>query len=489
MIKENRGTIIKISLLVMLFWGQLCTLNFAVDTYYNFSVGFHQAAEETFNGNFRVVLAVFYKIFAVTGLPNEFFYYISYFVAIIFLISSVFCYEKVLEKYILNTNICIFLSFISIVNLFIVEYFMFIEKGAFMIGIFFNVLIVYYIQRYIETSRLRYIVASIILSMLTIMTYQGIICLFFILALPIIFYNSSNIFRYTKFLVLLSAIYFLPVVFELLVFKLFFNSYRAGSSSDIVFLEEIKKHLRNLNHMFTGTFGIVPKYWFATISLLLIVGTICGIVIKRERVIMNIINVIVIVLSCLVIPCAALVGSTGWEAPRIVYPMASLIGVLAINYCINVYHDSDNKIIIIVKNGVVLSSIIIFAISYVGFMKISNDRYKSNYADKIRILEIGQAIREYEEETGNRVSGIAFYTDANHDEPYYSGLNDESDFAVSSFHSWDSQLNAINYYLGTEYKRREGTSWFIDYYSQYDWHGYSKKQIEFNEKTLHYCVY
>ncbi|MBQ3772871.1 MAG: hypothetical protein II833_00625, partial [Pseudobutyrivibrio sp.] len=71
----------------------------------------------------------------------------------------------------------------------------------------------------------------------------------------------------------------------------------------------------------------------------------------------------------------------------------------------------------------------------------------------------------------------------------YKDINDQSDLAISSFHNWDSQLNAINYYLGTNYRRSYGNKWYEDYFAQFDWHCYSPSQIECDGDTLHYCVY
>ena len=75
-------------------------------------------------------------------------YYLSYLTALVFAGLAVAAYAAMLHEYEDNEYICAMLSFLAVLNLFSIEYFLFIEKGLFMIAIFSNVLAVYFMRKY-----------------------------------------------------------------------------------------------------------------------------------------------------------------------------------------------------------------------------------------------------------------------------------------------------------------------------------------------------
>lgn len=489
-VKKNAVTILKITVLAMLMFGQLYRINYAIDTYYTFFTGFRWSADDMIIRNGRVVIALCYWLFDLTSLPNECFYYISYFMAMLFLVIAVWTYTGIINRYVKNENISLIVSFISIVNIFIIEYFMFLEKDPFMLGVFFNVIIVYFLQKFIDTGKNIFLIAMIVFDFLTILTYQGIICLYFILALPIVYKSSKNLWEYIKYIIMLCITYWIPVIVELLMFNIIFSSTRSGYDDS----EAISDKIEYIKNIFirtcTETFDIIPRNVFLIVVLLLVLISVVTIIHTANKKILNIINILIIIAACILLPMASIIGATGWDAPRIVYPLASIVGVLVINYYININElECKNMFNKCMKVLILVVLAFYTVIQYGGFINIINDRFESNYADRIRIQEIGQTIAEYEIESGNKVKYISFYRDANHDYPYYKDINDQSDLAISSFHNWDSQLNAINYYLGTNYRRSYGNKWYEDYFAQFDWHCYSPSQIECDGDTLHYCVY
>ncbi len=484
--KSIYSRICKIALIVFAIIGSGFQMQYAIDTYYLFKTGISSEARNMFFKNCRPVIALIYKAFSLFPIPEKYFYYFSFATAFIFLVASIFLFEHILADYIDNENTRILLSLISIANIFIIEYFMFIEKGGFLIGIFCNVLTVFFIKKYIDSHSFLNIIFAIFSQLVAILSYQGTMALFFILALPILFKEAKKIKEYVLNFILLIVIYWVATGIDLIIFTLFCNDMRKGS---IDLMAKISEAIYVIKDAHIRTYDLLPNYLYFVIFLFAIIINIISISYYKCSIV-NYLNLVVLLITVLVLPCAPIIGSIGWGAPRIIYPIASGAGILLVNFYINILPSGNiktNKNIFIMSTYIIIG--VLVASEYYVFVSINNQKYKANYADQIRICEIGQAIQEYELSTGIKIKQIAFYTDASHDYNYFPGLNSESDLVISSFHSWDSQLNAINYYLGTDYIRSLGNEWFEDYYSSFDWHCYSPMQIEFDNDTLHYCVY
>lgn len=149
-IKKEMSYFIKIFILVILLFGINMYLNFATDTYATFAIGFGDAASDMAMINGRPIIALLYAFYYISGLPNVYFYYISTVLALIFLGISIWILQKLLGKYGVKENTRIILSFVSIANIFIIEYFMFIEKSGFMLAIFFDVVGIYLIDLFFD---------------------------------------------------------------------------------------------------------------------------------------------------------------------------------------------------------------------------------------------------------------------------------------------------------------------------------------------------
>lgn len=145
-------SVFKIAILVLLFFGISCYLNFANDSYIYVSTSFSESAKDMFSRNARPIIALLYWLYGLTNLKVEGFYYLSAILGLVTLIISIKIYADLLNKYISNVNVCILLSFLSIANIFIIEYFMYIERLGFMLGVLFCVLASLYTEQFIRVG-------------------------------------------------------------------------------------------------------------------------------------------------------------------------------------------------------------------------------------------------------------------------------------------------------------------------------------------------
>ena len=486
-IYKEKTDIFKILVLLMLFFGSNVYLSYATDTYCTFRNGFYVSAQDMATRNGRPIIGLIYGLHYLSGLSNISFYYISTFWAFIFLGAAVWLYQKLLAKQGMSSNIRVIVSFIAISNIFIIEYFTFIEKCGFMLAILFNIIAVYFIESYFEKKRIKYIIATLITLVLGIFTYQGSIALFVILSIPFAFKYSNDLKKYVSNIFYICIAYAIPIIVDMSAFKIFFKSTRISEKIDII--SNIKTVLHGVITYGVSTFGILPRFLFLILVFLVFILSIIT-VLGRKNKVLYIINIIWIVLASIIFSTATIVQGSGWWATRTTYPIVSVMGALEINLFMNhMVLECKNIKIKIIKGFAVSAIAALLVGQFFSFNKIYIDKYKVNALDEYRYDFIGQTISDYQNSTGVEVTKVAFYNDAARTYPAYPGLYSEGDLVVSAFYPEWSDLTALNYYLSSNYEKIEPSDKYIEYFSKQNWNKLSRNQLIFEGDTLHICVY
>lgn len=176
---------------------------------------------------------------------------------------------------------------------------------------------------------------------------------------------------------------------------------------------------------------------------------------------------------------------------RVIYPFASLPALLVLYISINQKKTANADTCKRAATILIFAALFfIVGCQYLATERIFISKYEVNLSDELRCSYIGQAITEYEEETGESVTKIAFYDDSERTNPAYPHLSTiDGDASLSSFYTNWSDLNAINYYLGTSYERAESDEEYAAYFAKQNWDTLSKEQLIFDGDTLHYCLY
>ena len=209
-----------------------------------------------------------------------------------------------------------------------------------------------------------------------------------------------------------------------------------------------------------------------------------------RRSLWRIFNTCVIVGAGCLFSTATMIQGSGWWSTRTMYPFASIPAALAIDLFVNKEDAPVNEFI---KKSLRFISLAALAVlmsgQYLYFNKIYTDKYRLNALDQYRYQAIYQAICEYQESTGTEIKNVAFYTDAKISKPQYTNLYSTGDSVVSAFVTSWSDLNAMNYYLKTDYKKASPDEEYTEYFAGKNWNTLSKDQFIFDGDTLHICVY
>ena len=484
---SKRSSIAKIALLVMLFFGVNVYLTFATDTYAIFEAGLDRAGKDVIRWNARLVLGLFYELHDLSGLSNEAFYCISSALALIFLGISIWIYQGILEKYEIKENTRILMAFAGIANIFIVEYFMFLEKCVFMLSILFEVIGVYWIEKFFSEKKKRYFVFAVLSMISAIFTYQGTIALFVVLSIPFAMKNAENFKKYFFNGLAIGLAYIIPVIVNLAVLRLIIKSTRLVTKTD--YIANLVKVLQRLYPWAADSYDILPRYQLLLITLVIFVSAVVWALICRQSA-WRIFNACIIVTAGCLFSTATIIQGTGWWAARTVYSIASIPAVLAIDLFVNKedapVNESLKKAVRYIS-AAALAVLMVF--QYFSFNKIYIDKYRLNALDQYRYQYIGQAIREYQDDTGTEIKSVAFYTDEKVSNPQYSNLFHTGDLIVSAFTTSWSDLRAMNYYLHTNYKKADPVEEYVEYFAGKNWDTLSKDQLIFDGDTLHICVY
>ena len=486
-ILEQKRCISKIIALVMLFFGTNLYLSFATDTYATFNAGFYNAGIDMATRNGRPVIGLIYELQCLSGLPNIAFYYISSVLALIFLGIALWIYQGILKKHGVQENIRILLAFAAIANIFIIEYFMFVEKCGFMLAILFDVIGVYWIDTFFAEGQKKHFCYAVAAMILAIMTYQGTIALFVILSIPFAVKYANDFKTYIFNGLSIIMAYIIPVGIDLLAFKFIFKSARIAEKTD--YIKTVKNVVKGIYHNGIGTFNILPHHLFVAAAVIIFLAVIIN-ARGGQKSILKIFNAFVIVAASCLFSCATILQGSGWWSTRTVYPIASIAAVLAIDLFVNgTQINVSNRLCKVWKIVSVGAISLLLLFQYFSFNHIYMDKYKLNALDEYRYQYIGQAIDEYQKSTGEKITKVAFYADEKKMRGQYSDLYNTGDLVVSTFVTPWSDVNAMNYYLPVHYDKIAPTEKYKEYFSKKNWNHLSKDQLVFDGDTLHICVY
>lgn len=492
--KKSFGQLGFVFLLCLCFFSMDVFIEYATDTYALFQ-NLNEVVDIMIRYNSRIIVGVVFQLWYWSGIANETFYYISYFIAIFMLVAAVFLLQKILRNMIKNEFLRIAMSFVTIANVYIIEYFMFIEKGLFIFAIFFNVAAFFYMFRFFNDKRKRNCFLSFLCLACAMFTYQGTVGLFVVLCLPFAYRSAVNLKVYIRNICYTMFVYGSACIVDYFVLTFIFGSTKlkdSGLQSDDI-LANLVFAVKGLVQNTVFTCGILPKYVFIAFTCLVIIFSMIGIFVRsKEKIVyMQLLNLFIVFAGTAAVSTSTIIMGSGWFAARVIYPYASMFGIFLINFYVNIFDDNYNTGNRFYKYvNVVMGCIVIFflLIQNFQFHKITKDKYLTNYTDKYRCEIIEESIHNYENKTNVKLQYISFYRDGQPD-IQYDGLFHQGDLVVSSFVTDWSDLAAINYYSNKTYMRGEVNPKYQTYFSEKDWKVFSEEQLIFDGDTLHFCVY
>lgn len=467
-------------LISLLFFGTLSGLEFATDSFVFFTSKSLDYAK-IFASSGRLVSALFTVIVTFLSLNDVTIYTIMFILAILSTTLAIYKLYNILKENIENRTARCVVSVITIINLFVIELYLFLEKGIMMLSVLFCVMALEKLVSFFKDKHKKDILFVFIFMLLANFCYQGTIGLFVVLALPFILKYSKSFKQFIFNNIVTALLYGIPAFIDYMITKILGNV-RTGASIDI--LESLKKILNLSYTMLIDTYKIIGPYIFLS-SIILVILSIGVAIVKKYK---NMKNIFVELLKIVYILAGTYIVTvfpqimTGTEyvslLPRTTYAFGSILAVLTIFYYMSKY---KNKVI---SYALIFVLFIMLGLEFLSFQSIIRDRYKSNYLDYYIALQIKNKIIAYEEETGNTISKIGYY---NHIVQYgYPNLYVYGDTGVKASDTPWSATNIVKYYLGRNLLDVSMGEEIIEkYFSDKKWTGFDTEQILILDDTVY----
>ena len=120
------------------------------------------------------------------------------------------------------------------------------------------------------------------------------------------------------------------------------------------------------------------------------------------------------------------------------------------------------------------------------FNKIEISHYNLNYIDKMNSLTVGEEIKKYEQETGNKVTKICIYSDEYLNNTY-PNIWAHKDMNISGFGPDWAIVDMLNYYNNLDLVEGKKDPEIEASFKEQNWDNFSTDQIIFVGDTIHYC--
>ena len=475
------------TIISILFFGILINMEFATDTYQVFSIGTRKNVMH-FLGCGRFITAISIVLIRLLDLGEGTIYLFSYFLAMFSLIISLYELNKILKEDIQSQLMSRIVSILIILNVFIIELFLFIEKGILIFSILLNILAIKHLIKFLKNKEKKQILFSALYMFIANGSYQGTVGLFLVLAMLYIIKYSKNIKEFICNNLIAVLIYGIPAILDLIIAKIFVGDRVSGS---IIIKEAIYKILNSSKEMF-NTFTIIPKYIFS-IMILVIIGVILYKLVYKvnKNKILNIFYLAYVLLGTYlitVIPQLLQDTNSIWLVPRSTYSYASLIGILILLIYIIYNKQNINKENIKDSKLLIILSIVFICIELICFSKIEVERYKSNQEDFTVTKLILNQINTYEQKNNIKIKKIAIYQDKQL-RYSYDNIKSIKDLNIKAYSMNWSTISILEYFRKEKFEVVEKNEEIQNKFLNQNWDNFDQQQLIFNNDTLHLCLY
>lgn len=476
-------------LICMIFFGSLIKPEYATDTYADVMFPAQEIIANFLRGG-RLFTLLFFVIFRGLHIPIQLVNVLSFLIAIITLVAALYLLESILRKHFIHHKVWPFiLSLLIILNPFIIELFLFVEKGIMIMGILFCVIAIYFFAKYLDSRKSKPLILTFVFVALATFYYQGIVGLFIVLATLFVALKSKSWRTFLKDTVLSVIIYAIGPILNIVFIKIFSSGGRTGG--EIIFQESLTKIIAGTKSMF-DIFGIMPAicFWGVTITAIVLWLIYCA----RQRKLFQrltlvtsaqIVYLIVVIYLAAIAPQAIQNTSAIWIVPRSTYVFASILGII-----LTVILANYPKITIKAwwQSITYLLTFIFITVQFIGFNRIIIDHYNLNAMDRIRAVQLGQLIRDYETKNNITITTVTPANDANLTYSY-DGLFSRGDINVSAFSTDWSDVTSLGFWNQRTFTRQSPDSSWRDYCSSHDWTTFDTAQLKFSDDTLQVCWY
>lgn len=442
----------------------------------------------------RYILALWWKLVSVLKFSLTQTYISSYILSIVFMALSIYKIRAIAEELIGKTKdkeTSFLVNIISVMiplNPFVIELFLYLEKGIMVMSIFFAILAAEKIMNYFDCKKKIRILQAFIYILVSSFCYQGSTLIYLSIAFVLAIKYAKNIKEFIINNVIIAIPFVLGYGINFLCVKLFFTSSRISSKINLI--ENLKIILEKLPQMLIENFGTLPKFSVIISSLIIFAIIVLRILnskkedkIKNSKDIFAVIYILFATLAITIIPQFILEANSIQLLARSSISFGCIVGTLML------YTISEIKLDKIRLNVLLTLAIVMIGFEYIYMQQTIIDHYKSNEMDLTTAKMIEQKIEEYEKINNTKITKIVFYEDKNIDSAYpniksYSQINQKI-ISIAG-----RNLELIEFVSNRSYESsNDRNDEYEKYFKGNDWDYFDDNQLIFNNNALHLCIF
>ena len=484
--KEALCTYGIILIICLIMCAPLLQFHIASDTYNFMDLGYFEYPLQYFLKDARLVSTICSYIAGFLNLPFEVFVVLMEICAVIFSSISIYLiYSTVKDKLKLSSIwkkvLLIMASFIIVFNCMSLEYLLYAESGVMCLSLTLSILAAKVIS---EKKKHKYL-KSVLLMIIATFCYQGAVNVFLPLAILFIFISTKNLKDIAKQIACACGIILVAYIVNVVsisVINIILGTEQARVGGGIL------KNLMNFPVIISYIIKNIIIYnynlWPIAITPIFIAISVI-ILLFQESAIEKLLKYLVIVIVALGI-CIAPVFfmKTPSMEPRMAMSVGAIVGISLI-YLISLQHKY--KTIKYITFIIILG---FFVYNAINTNQIYTTHIATNKIDDNMGIAIKYQLEEYERETGNIVTKVAYYRDASHRDYHYGWDKKYSSFAQRAFDNYFCIVEALNYYCDRKFEDVPMTQKVYDEnFKGKNWNAYSDEQLVFIEDTMYICTY
>lgn len=476
--------------IVLIFFGIFFELDFATDTYADVMSDPGSIITNFLQGG-RFITVLCFMVFKFLHLGLRLANLASFLLAIISLTFALYLLEQLIrDKLIKNSTWAFLLPILLVLNPFIIELFMYVEKGIMLFGVLCCVLAVREYVKFLDQSARRPLILSIVFSILAATSYQGVVGLLIVLATIFTLTQSANFKTFVKNTCISVGIYAAGPVVDLILIKLLATGGRTGGG--IILTESLQKLFQSFGSMFQ-TFHILPEQTFAIVITCILLFWVIALWRRHQLwskntllTLAEMIYLSLVVILAALAPQLAQATNVIWVVARSTYVFASLPAVILTIILARHYKTIFAEHVI--NFALLAVSFVLLTLQFYRFNSISIDHYNGIALDRHRAEELNALITDYETQHQTTITQIMPAIDS---VPTYAypGVFASGDINVSSFVTAWSDVNGINFWTGRDFARQPADEAWQKYCADHNWSYFDESQIKFDGSTLKICFY
>lgn len=472
-------------------------MHIASDTYNFMDLGYFEYPSQTFLMSARIVSALVSYLAGILNLSYPVFIVVMEIIAVIITSISIYVlYKTIIEKVTIEksndnkTNINLKSVLILMATTFIVlncmslEYLLYAECSVMCLSVLLCIIAARILT---NQNKLRYLKA-LGLVVLATFCYQGSINIFITLVALLLFIDKDK--KQTKEIVkqiflagTIMAISFILNVIAIFIFSLFLEATQARIATSGI-MNNMLNFVPIIQSILIITLISNFNLWPSAITL--IIMAISTIIISYfdkpiERLIKYFIIIFIAIASC-TLPVFFMKFPS--VEPRTSMAIGAIIGISMVY--LNSF-DVKKRILEKIIAGITIG---FFIFNTINTVQIFTAHIATNKVDDNVGISIKYKLEQYEKESGNTVTKVAYYRDLNHRSFIYGYNKKFSSFTQRAFDNYFCILEALNYYCNRKFEvTKMDEKIYIENFAGKNWETYSDEQIVFKGDTMYICTY